>query len=332
MSMVGYPACAQEARAPEEASALPDVAEVSDEDAIESPLVDDASEDGLPEFPAVGEAFREAADEDTPGAAAEVSTPEDDDEPFSVAPTEEGVEPAGPEEHVSVEGPFERPVVEQTAAEDWWAEVIKFDNGLKLSSAEALHWRSPNKRVRMRLGGRIHWDLTSANDDGLGRSGYSVESGQQLRRARIYVEGDIDKRLDFRADIDFAGSGTSLRDFYLRFRKLPVVGNLKFGYFKEPFGLDLLTSSNNSTFLERGLPTTFAPIRNWGAMAHSAAFESRMTWAVGVFQSWHNDGDLIWGRAGQGDATAVTGRVTFLPYYENGGRRRATAGARRDGL
>ena len=62
-------------------------------------------------------------------------------------------------------------------------------------------------------------------------------------------------------------------------------------------------------------------------MAHNTAFESRMTWALGVFQSWHNDGDLIWGRASQGDATAVTGRVTYLPYYENNGRRMVHLGA-----
>ena len=181
---------------------------------------DEASDEGVSLVEPLEPAETDDDDEPFSVQPTKKRDPVDDDEAFSDAPVEDGDLDEGPDEHVSVEGPFERPAVEKEPTEDWWVDVIDFGNGLKFSTPEALHWRSPNKRVRMRLGGRIHWDYTWGNDDGLG---YSVRSGNRLRRARVYVEGDIDKRLDFRGDIDFAGSGTHLRDFYLRFRKLPAI-------------------------------------------------------------------------------------------------------------
>ena len=44
-----------------------------------------------------------------------------------------------------------------------------------------------------------------------------------------------------------------LKDAYITITKIPGIGNLQFGHFKEPIGLELLTSSKYISIMERGL-------------------------------------------------------------------------------
>jgi len=90
------------------------------------------------------------------------------------------------------------------------------------------------------------------------------------------------------------------------------VGNLKVGHFKEPFSLDMLTSSNDITFMERGAPTVFKKQRNSGVQFSNSVLKGRATWAIGLFQNADKSGKAF----GEGDGYSLTGRVTALPFYD----------------
>ncbi|MHC4314639.1 MAG: OprO/OprP family phosphate-selective porin, partial [Planctomycetota bacterium] len=113
---------------------------------------------------------------------------------------------------------------------------------------------------------------------------------------------------------DFAGSDADLKDAYLGLKDFPF-GNIRGGHFKEPFGLEELTSSKYITFMERSLPMeAFAPSRNAGLMLFDTALEDRMTWAVGIFRNTDDYGE------GQDDGGYnFTGRLTTLPVYQDNG-------------
>lgn len=139
-----------------------------------------------------------------------------------------------------------------------------------------------------------------------------------FRRARIGMTGETGDVFNYALGMDFAlGSATNGRpqflDVFLGIKDLPVVNNLRVGHFFEPFSLERLTLNRYNTFLERSLADTFAPARNLGIMIYSATEDQRATWAVGTFRS---NSDAFGDDAGDQEGQAITGRVTWLPVYD----------------
>ena len=86
-------------------------------------------------------------------------------------------------------------------------------------------------------------------------------SGTEIRRARLFVKGDLHEDWSYKLQYEFTDSGSNgIQDAYLDYRPL----NLRIGHAKEPFSLQNMTSSKYTTFIERGLPYLFAEGRNIG--------------------------------------------------------------------
>ncbi len=175
-----------------------------------------------------------------------------------------------------------------------------------------LHFETLDKTVKLKLGGRIMNDWAWFADSDVGGAIGELEDGTEFRRARIYIAGQICSDITFKAQYDFAGGDADFKDVWIGMKHIPIVGNVKVGHFKEPFGLEELTSSKYITFMERGLPDMFAPGRSTGFMIYNHGLNKRMTWAVSVFK---NSTDSYGDDTGDGDY-AYTGRITFLPWYQ----------------
>lgn len=187
---------------------------------------------------------------------------------------------------------------------DW---SFKWSNGFKLDSLDG--------KFKLKFGGRIQadWTFVDASREVEAAFG-SFEDGNEFRRARLFFEGTIYERVEFKAQYDFAGGDADFKDVYIGIKKTPI-GNLRIGHFKEPFSIEELTSSKYITFLERSLPNVFSPSRNTGFMLHDQRGD-RFTWAVGAFRETADTG------IGSGNGKLnLTGRLTFLPIYEEKGRR-----------
>ena len=61
------------------------------------------------------------------------------------------------------------------------------------------------------------------------------------------------KAVDIKLEIDFANIQT-VKDIWFRYTKGDFFRHFKFGHQKEPFSLEWLTSSIDTTFMERSLP------------------------------------------------------------------------------
>src|SRR5262249_14284865 len=121
--------------------------------------------------------------------------------------------------------------------------------------------------------------------------------------------------IDYTIGFDFALAGRpTFLDNYIAIKELPVVGNLRIGHYFEPFSLERLTQNRYNTFSERSLADTFAPARNMGIMAHDSLGEMDFrTYAIGWFRTNSDDFAQDFGDNGE---WAVTGRTTWLPYYD----------------
>lgn len=198
------------------------------------------------------------------------------------------------------------------------------ETDLNASWSHGIRLEAPDGSVKLRLGGRIMSDWVWMNESPSLRAAFGTQpDGHEFRRARLYVSGEMDARVIFKAQYDFAGQDVDFKDVYVGIKHLPYAGTLKVGHFKEPFSLEELTSSRFLTFLERSLPNAFVPGRNSGAGLANGLLGNRLTWALGAFRDVGDGGS----GTGSGGAGAVSARITGLPWFGEEGARLVHLGA-----
>lgn len=106
--------------------------------------------------------------------------------------------------------------------------------------------------------GRLHFDWAFHDSDQT-----ELANGHRMRRARIGVDGSIDDDWSYKSEVDFSENGVSFQDAYIAYDGFGA-GSLRIGHIKAPYGMDNLTSSNHTQFMERSLPTAFVPGRLMG--------------------------------------------------------------------
>ena len=220
------------------------------------------------------------------------------------------------------------------------ARLADVENQLKdMKDKEAAAKKKAQGAPTAVVGGMIQMDWATFNQDPVSKSQFGdVQNGFEFRRARIKVAGEGFGIMDYQIEMDFAQllSGTgitygktatptfvayqdqvSFKDCFIGIHELPLIGNVKVGHFKEPFGLEQLTSDRYITFMERSMADEGAlvPGRQNGVMAYGWTEAEYATYALGVFRT--NDQAppdyIIQGDKGN---TSVTGRVTWLPWYD----------------
>lgn len=220
--------------------------------------------------------------------------------------------------------PDKRPddsTIYKTAQGDAESTEGEFDVGATRAPGWRVYWKdalrveSPDSDLKLKFGGRIQLDGAVFDArNGIEELG-DFDDDFEVRRARVYYSGTWREKLEFKTQIELSENNVEARDVYIGLRDIPIIGNIRLGHFKEPIGLNVLTSSNHLMFMERSLTTdAFQEGRNAGVMIHDSAFKKRMTWALGVFRDTDQffNGEI-------NDGIALTGRVTGLPWYEDRG-------------
>lgn len=182
-------------------------------------------------------------------------------------------------------------------------------------------------RPTWRWRGRLYIDGIGYNDDGATAAFFGTDRKNEFGfdTARIGVQGDIYENITYVLEVEFEGEEVDFKDAFAQMNSLPVVGHFRAGHFKEPIGLEELTSSRFDTFMEQSYATlAFAPSRNYGVMMFNSLDAcDDATWFLGAFRSESDDSPP--GRATQrADANdwSLAGRFAWLPYYDepSGGR------------
>ena len=161
------------------------------------------------------------------------------------------------------------------------------------------------------IGGALMWDFDRY--DGVHRQMTERDNSwinhSELRRARIDLKGSIGKIWQANLQFDFDDtSGTVDVDDAVVVYSGWDMASIHVGQTKEPFGLENLTSSKYTTFIERSMATNgLSPDRHPG-IGLSGDVEEKLTWAVGVYEAANS--------ATEGGLYAVTGRVTYAPWLE----------------
>jgi len=128
-----------------------------------------------------------------------------------------------------------------------------------------------------------------------------------LRRARIALEGKLDRYFDFRIEGDFADPLTPLRDLFVNIHRIEEF-QLRFGQFRVPFSQEEMRSDGNQDFVERSLVNNLVPSRSPGLGASGVLNKGVFEYQLGA---WNGKGLLAANTSGTPE-TAL--RLRFNPW------------------
>lgn len=170
----------------------------------------------------------------------------------------------------------------------------------------------PPEFPTVKLTGFFQADVGWVSQSGLNQTAVGdLQDGADFRRARLAATGNAAENVGYMLEMDFAFPGRpNFMDVWGEVRGLDVLQNVRFGQYRQPFGLDGLTSVKELTFLERGLPFAFLPFRQTGVMAHGASDTEDMTWWFSGFRAQTDAfGSNVGDNGGYGMAARLTGVV-----------------------
>lgn len=193
---------------------------------------------------------------------------------------------------------------------------IYWDDGISLTG--------PVSHANLHVGGKINYDLGNINADEELQAAFPDLDGfhDDFRRLSVSLLGHAWDMLEFKVEIDFANV-QDVKDQWIRITKGSILPHFTFGHMKEPFSLDMLTSSTYLPSMEASLPNlAFSPFRNFGVTVNGTWKEERMTWATGLFYNTGSYSDAGDSKDQISDANGfdLAGRLTGLPLYRDNGR------------
>jgi len=220
------------------------------------------------------------------------------------------------------------------------------DKAFKTSKwADTFQAESANKDFRVKFGGRTQIDAV-AFSAGPGPNQQPNEGGLDpeladtvnFRRARFRMEGRMYEVYDWACEYDFvnqinvnnelfpterdSGPLTAITDLWFQIREVPLLGIIRVGNQKDPYGYEHLTSSRWLNFMERSFSQDAfeGPFNNGflpGIQILNNNEEGNLAWQIGEFKNVTNP----FGFSNSSGGSMTVGRLVYLPVYEDEGRK-----------
>ena len=129
---------------------------------------------------------------------------------------------------------------------------------------------------------KVGADLQLDNRSFVGEGSDALADSIVLRRVRPTFSGTVYKYVDYFFRPDFGLGQALIYDAYIQLNYFSRL-QLRVGKFKPPVGLERLQSDDDTSFVERGLPTLLAPARDIGYQLGGDLVKHRLAYQAGVF-------------------------------------------------
>ncbi len=148
--------------------------------------------------------------------------------------------------------------------------------------------------------------------------GYNAGLTDQIlaRRVRPFISGTAFKYIDYFIRPDFGQGSVVLYEAYMLLNYFSRA-NLRVGKFKPPVGLERLQSDDDTSFIERALPTLLVPSRDIGYQIGGDLVKRRIAYQVGVFNGVPDNGLSDVSPSSHRDYAARIFLTPFLPNTKN---------------
>jgi phosphate-selective porin OprO/OprP len=119
-----------------------------------------------------------------------------------------------------------------------------------------------------------------------------------------------------------SGPNTAVTDLWLQVREIPILGIVRVGNQKDPYGYEHLTSSRWLNFMERSFAQDAfeGPFNNGflpGIQVMNNNEEGNVAWQIGEFKNTTNP----FGFSNSSGGSMTVGRLVYLPVFEDEGRK-----------
>ncbi|MEH6346275.1 MAG: porin [Bermanella sp.] len=168
---------------------------------------------------------------------------------------------------------------------------------------------------KFQMGGRAQFDFVKFDEeDDLD----NFSDGTDVRRARLYVKGNVGSDWKYKVQYDFADS--DMKDLYIKYTGSEA-GDILIGQAAPAMFLDSYTSSKWTTFIERAVVDNFAAARELG-LGFQRAGDNYSFYTSVTGDNMNNDdiagkdedGDVI----PADDTATYAARLTLSPVHETG--------------
>ena len=138
--------------------------------------------------------------------------------------------------------------------------------------------QSADNNFLLKIGADLQTDVRSF----VGTGSASLTDQILLRRVRPTISGTVYKYIDYFIRPDFGQGSVVIYDAYAQLNYIPHFA-IRAGKFKPPVGLERLQSDDDTSFIERGLPTLLVPSRAIGFQIAGDLWPHRVGYQIGVF-------------------------------------------------
>jgi len=137
----------------------------------------------------------------------------------------------------------------------------------------------------------------------------------QFRRARLAASGQVSDSFAYMIEFDFAFQGRpTFMDLWVEAQDT-ALGDIRIGQFRQPFGMDSLTSVKELIFLERALPFILMPFRQTGVSLSHSLWDNIGSWGISAYRFQADPFGGTFGDRGYGTSSRMT---LALWDYEQG--------------
>jgi len=161
----------------------------------------------------------------------------------------------------------------------------------------------------LKIGADLQTDIRTF----VGKGSGSLTDQLLLRRVRPTFSGTLYKYVDYFFRPDFGLGSVVIYDAYAQLNYIPHFA-IRAGKFKPPVGLERLQSDDDTTFIERGLPTLLVPSRAIGFQLSGDLINHRLGYQLGVFNPVP---DNSLSDTPPGNSRDYTARLFTTPFQPN---------------
>lgn len=203
-----------------------------------------------------------------------------------------------------------------------------------------LELASPGGSFAFGLGGRVQLDATGftagpgpAAAPSAGGLNPPLSGAANFRRARLRAGGRFYEHYEWASEFDFAnqltisnvsfptftghGPTPAMNDMWVQVRDMPLLGTLRVGNQKDPYGFEHVSDSRWLNFMERSFSQDAfeGPFNDGyqpGIQLFNHASDGRVAWYLGEFKNTANP----FGFVNSSGASQTVGRLVVLPVFE----------------